>query len=387
MKILVLGGDGFCGWPTALHFSSLGHDVVIVDNLSRRNIARELQATSLVPISSIGDRIQAWEDVTGKKIRYRNIDMAEQYEEFRDLVKEEKPDAIVNFAEQRAAPYSMKSIRTIHYTVRNNLMCNNHVLTAILEVDPNIHLIHLGTMGVYGYGGQEAAKLPEGYVDAEIQGKRREILYPPDPGSIYHMTKVQDATFFQFYAKNYGLKITDLHQGIVWGTETKDTKLDPRLQNRFDYDGDYGTVLNRFIMQAANQVPLTVYSKGEQTRAFIHLQDSIKCLQLALENPPQRGEKVNIYNQMTQSCRLIDLAEMVKGAVPGSKIEFLDNPRKEKSANILNVSNQKFVDLGLEPTVIDEAEIVKILKLAKKHKDRVDSRKIQPLSDWDRPSA
>jgi UDP-sulfoquinovose synthase len=290
MKVLILGGDGFCGWPTSLHLSNLGHEVVIVDNLSRRNIDNELGAASLTPIATVETRLAAWRELSGRELGFVNLDLAREYERFLALLETERPDAIVHFAEQRAAPYSMKSPRHKRYTVENNVGATHNVLCAVVESGQDIHLAHLGTMGVYGYG-TAGMKIPEGYLDIEVvtdEGERvqQQILYPTNPGSIYHMTKTQDQLLFAFYNKNDGVRVTDLHQGIVWGTNTQETRRDERLINRFDYDGDYGTVLNRFLMQAAVGYPLTVHGTGGQTRAFIHIQDTVRCIELALTHPP-----------------------------------------------------------------------------------------------------
>ncbi|MDN5702819.1 MAG: NAD-dependent epimerase/dehydratase family protein, partial [Micrococcales bacterium] len=247
MKIAILGGDGFCGWPAALHLSERGHDVIIVDNMSRRRIDDELGAQSLTPIRPLVERLRAWTEVSGKVIEHRHLDVAEDYEGLLQLISEDQPDAVVHFAEQRAAPYSMKSSRTKRYTVDNNVSATHNLLAAIVESERDVHVVHLGTMGVYGYG-TAGMKIPEGYLDVEIPHEEQEpiqqqILYPTNPGSIYHMTKSLDQLLFAFYAKNDQLRITDLHQGIIWGTTTAETQRDERLINRFDYDGDYGTVL------------------------------------------------------------------------------------------------------------------------------------------------
>src|SRR5690554_1863427 len=315
MKVFVLGGDGFCGWPTSLHLSNLGHDVVIVDNLSRRNIDNQLETESLTPISPMGVRLDAWKELTGREIRFENIDVAREYERLLDLIRTEKPDAVVHFAEQRAAPYSMKSSAHKRYTVDNNTNATHNLLAAVVESGQDIHIVHLGTMGVYGYG-TAGMKIPEGYLDIEVTtdaGERvqQSILYPTNPGSVYHMTKTLDQLMFAYYAKNDELRITDLHQGIVWGTNTPETSLDERLINRFDYDGDYGTVLNRFLVQAAVGHPITVHGTGGQTRAFIHIRDTVRCIELALANAPATGSKVKILNQMTQTHRVRDLAQLI----------------------------------------------------------------------------
>ncbi|HEY8561054.1 MAG TPA: NAD-dependent epimerase/dehydratase family protein [Pyrinomonadaceae bacterium] len=385
MKIFVLGGDGFCGWATALHLSSLGHEIVIVDNLSRRKIDVELEVDSLTPIAPLGTRLQAWRETAGREIRFELVDIAREYEKLFDFIKAERPDVIVHFAEQRAAPYSMKDARHKRYTVDNNLNATHNVLCAMVESETDAHLVHLGTMGVYGYGAF-GMKIPEGYLNIQIVGDHgevfdHEILYPASPGSVYHMTKTQDQLFFLFYNRNDKVRITDLHQGIVWGTQTEQTKLDERLINRFDYDGDYGTVLNRFLMQAAIGYPLTVHGTGGQTRAFIHLQDTVRCIQIAIENPPAKGDKVQIFNQMTETYRVRDLAELVS-KMTGVPIAYLPNPRQEALENELHVANDRFLNLGLEPITLDQGLLAEVTDIAKKYEHRCERRKIECRSFW-----
>lgn len=368
-----------------MHLSDLGHDVTIVDNLSRRAIDEELGAASLTPIAPIEERLAAWKEVSDREIGFSNIDVARDFEGLLEFITRERPDTVIHFAEQRAAPYSMKNHRTKRYTVDNNVNATHNLLVAIVESGLDVHVVHLGTMGVYGYG-TAGMKIPEGYLDVTVSTDEggtveKQILYPTSPGSVYHMTKVLDQNLFAYYAKNDELRITDLHQGIIWGTHTPQTERDERLINRFDYDGDYGTVLNRFLMQAAVGYPLTVHGTGGQTRAFIHIRDMAKCIQLAVENPPQRGERVKIFNQMTETHRVRDLAELIS-RISGAEVAMVPNPRKESAENELHVSNDTFLSLGLEPTFLEEGLLREVEDVAKKYADRADRSKIPARSLW-----
>jgi len=384
MRVLVLGGDGFCGWPTALHLSARGWEVAIVDNLSRRRIDEELDVQSLTPIRPLPERLAAWRELTGREIAFHEISLGKQYEPLLELLQSFRPDAVVHFAEQRAAPYSMKSAAHKRYTVDNNLNATNDVLAAIVDSGLDIHLAHLGTMGVYGYGTAGMA-IPEGYLTVKVETpdgwKETEILYPANPGSIYHLTKTQDALLFQFYARNDKVRITDLHQGIVWGTQTAETRLDGRLINRFDYDGDYGTVLNRFLMQAALGYPLTVHGAGGQTRAFINIQDTVRCIELALANPPARGDRVRVMNQMTECWRVRDLAALVS-RLTGAEVAHLPNPRQEAEENELMVENRRLRALGLEPITLQDGLLLESTEIARRWAGRADVSKIPCVSHW-----
>lgn len=381
MKVMVLGGDGFCGWPTSLKLANRGHSVMIVDNLSRRRIDTELNSNSLTRIADIDSRITRANILIGE-IDYRFIDIAQQYDEFKTLVEQWQPDTIVHFAEQRAAPYSMVSQKERRYTVDNNISATHNVLNAIVDVNPNIHLVHLGTMGVYGYS-KDFGDIPEGYLNIKVNSTEKDvdILYPTNPGSVYHMTKSMDQLLFQFYNKNWKLKITDLHQGIVWGTETEETKLDPDLVNRFDYDGIYGTVLNRFISQAAADVPLTIYGTGGQKRAFIHIEDTANCVSLAAENPPENTDKVRIFNQVSEVCSVKQLA-MIIGKQYGAQINYYNNPRKELAENDLSVSNEGLRSLGFEPILLTTALIDDVKFIAETVRANLNKANVMTSPNW-----
>ncbi|MBO6865680.1 MAG: NAD-dependent epimerase/dehydratase family protein [Thalassococcus sp.] len=384
MKIAILGGDGFCGWPTSLHLSNQGHEVHIIDNLSRRWIDTELGVQSLTPMDSIQERCRIWKQTSGETIHFHLLDLAKEYERLKAWMIEHKPDAIVHFAEQRAAPYSMKSDRHKVYTVNNNVNATHNLIAAVVESGIDPHIVHLGTMGVYGYS-TIGAPIPEGYLDVSIDTpngpKHQEILYPTRPGSVYHMTKSLDQILFQFYAHNDGLRVTDLHQGIVWGTHTDQTRRHEQLINRFDYDGDYGTVLNRFLIQAAIGYPLTVHGTGGQTRAFIHIQDSVRCIELALSDAPKAGDRVKIFNQMTETHRVRDLAELVS-KLTGAEIKYLPNPRKEAAENELIVDNDQFLALGLNPTTLADGLLEEVVEVAKKYAHRIDRSRVPAVSAW-----
>jgi len=386
MRIIVLGGDGFCGWPTALKLANSYHDVLIIDNLSRRNIDNDLSSNSLTNIASITDRIKTAnyfinEQHEGGYIDFFHCDIAKDYHLLQQKIKEYKPDAIVHFAEQRAAPYSMISQKERRYTVDNNITGTHNVLNAIVDTDPNIHLVHLGTMGVYGYN-KDFGDIPEGYLNIKVNSTQKDVdvLYPTQPGSVYHMTKSLDQILFQFYNKNWGLKITDLHQGIVWGTQTLETMLHENLINRFDYDGIYGTVLNRFISQAATGNDITVYGTGGQQRAFIHIRDTANCVKLAIENPSKEN-KVRIFNQVSEVRSVKELAYIV-AKQDEKRIQFLDNPRKELKENELSVKNEGLKSLGFNPITLSEGLIQDVKFIAKQMKENLNPANILTSPRW-----
>jgi len=382
MKIFVLGGDGFCGWPTSLKLASQGHEVVIVDNYSRREIDKELNSSSLTDIALPANRIIAANKKVFKKIQSIVVDIATEYDRFATIVKHHEPDCIVHFAEQRAAPYSMISEHERRYTVDNNVSGTHNVLSAIVDSGRDIHLVHLGTMGVYGYS-KQFGSVPEGYLNVKVNETQEDvdILYPTNPGSIYHLTKSLDQLLFQFYNKNWNLRITDLHQGIVWGTQTDETQSDPELVNRFDYDGIYGTVLNRFISQAASGKPLSVYGTGGQQRAFIHIKDTVNCVRLAIENPPTDTTKVRIFNQVAEVRSVLELAEIIRDSYD-AEINYLDNPRKEASENELEVHNEGLVSLGFEPILLNDKLIEDVKFIAEQGKDIMKDENILNSPKW-----
>lgn len=385
MRTLILGGDGFCGWPSALHLSAHGHDVTICDSLVRRRIDDELGVRSLTPIRSLPERVHAWREATGREIATVQLDISRDYQQLVELLAAEHPDTIVHFAEQRAAPYSMKTPEHKRYTVDNNLNATHNVLAALVQLGLDAHLVHLGTMGVYGYE-SVPMDLPEGYLTVSYPDRRgiqhtRDILYPTQPGSVYHLTKSLDQLLFQFYARNDGVRITDLHQGIVWGTQTDETRLDPRLINRFDYDGDFGTVLNRFLVEAAIGYPLTVHGSGGQTRAFINIRDTVRCIRLAAESGAEVAGRVRVMNQVTETHRVADLADLVAGIV-GATVHRVANPRAEADTNELSARNDRLLGLGLEPTRLATGLLQESVDIAQKYADRVDVNRIPCTSYW-----
>lgn len=381
MKIIIFGGDGFCGWPTSLHLAAEGHDVLIVDNLSRRQIDNELSSGSLTKISSINERIDTAKKKIGN-IDFINLDVEKDSKGVHNVLSSFRPHAVVQFAEQRAAPYSMIGDTERRYTIDNNVTGTHNICSAIVEVDPNIHIVHLGTMGVYGYN-KVYGSIPEGYLDVQISstGLDTEILYPANPGSVYHLSKCLDQLIFQFYNKNWGLRITDLHQGIVWGVETAETKKDQKLVNRFDYDGIYGTVLNRFISQAANNHPLTVYGTGGQSRAFIHISDTARCVRLALENYDFDTSKVRIFNQVSEIFSVSGLAKILEKQY-GAEVNYVENPRKELSDNELEVSNTGLLSLGFEPIKLDEGLVEDVKFIADSTKENFNHSRVLTSPNW-----
>lgn len=381
MRIIVAGGDGFCGWPTALYLSEKGHDVSIIDNMVRRKIDDELHSNSVTPIATLQERVAKWKELTGKEIKVYEGDL--NHYDFLSLVfKNERPEAFVHFAEQRSAPYSMIDREHAIYTHSNNVNGNLNVLYAIKEFEPDCHLVKLGTMGEYG---QPNIDIEEGYIEIEHKGRKDTLPFPKQPGSFYHLTKVHDTHNIQFACRIWGIRATDLHQGVVYGLETNETRRDPVLTNRLDYDAVFGTALNRFIIQAAIGHDITVYGAGGQTRGYLNIEDTVRCIELACENPADRGE-LRVYNQFTESFSVKELAEMVSEAAKTLDLEptiaNIENPRVEKEEHYYNAMATKLIDLGLEPHLLTQEVLVDIIKAGIKHKERVIVDNVMPKVTW-----
>jgi UDP-sulfoquinovose synthase len=386
MKIMILGGDGYCGWPTALHLSDAGHDVTIVDNLCRRRFdEEELGATTLTPIRTIEERVAAWEEISGKTIGLEIGDLLD-WEFLSRVVSEYQPEAIVHYAEQRSAPYSMIDREHAYFTQHNNVMGNLNLLYAIKEHVPDAHLVKLGTMGEYGTPNID---IEEGYIEIEHNGRTDTLPFPKLPPSFYHCSKVHDSTNIHFACRIWGLRATDLNQGVVYGTVTPQTERDPRLVNRFDYDDVFGTALNRFCVQAAIGHPLTVYGTGGQTRGYLDIRDTVRCIELACLNPAEPGE-FRVFNQFTEQFSIRDLAELVvKASVElgiTAEIKPIDNPRVEAAEHYYNAKHTALLDLGLEPHFLGESLLDSLVNIAIEHRDRVDMGLIMPRVNWRRAS-
>lgn len=381
MKIIVAGGDGFCGWPTALYLSKQGFDVAIVDNMVRRVIDVELKSNSVTPIADIYDRVGKWKELTGKDIEVFIGDLND-YEFLTDVFEKFPPDAFVHFGEQRSAPYSMISRKHAVYTQGNNVLGNLNVLYAIHEFAPDCHLVKLGTMGEYG---SPNIDIEEGYIEIEHKGRKDVLPYPKQPVSYYHLSKVHDSHNIMFACKTWGIRSTDLNQGVVYGLHTDETRLDPMLYNRLDYDGIYGTVLNRFLIQAAIGEDISVYGKGGQTRGFIHIMDTVRCIEIAINNPADKGE-FRVFNQFTESFSVLELAERVKKVADDmgldAAIKHFDNPRVEKEEHYFNAVNTSLLELGLDPYLLNDDEIKEMIEIAMEYKERIRVENLSNSPSW-----
>ncbi|MFG3818110.1 NAD-dependent epimerase/dehydratase family protein [Limnothrix redekei] len=381
MRVLVIGGDGYCGWATALYLSDRGHEVGILDSLVRRHWDQQLQIDTLTPIAPIKQRIQRWKDLTGKHIDLYVGDIT-NYAFLDQALTEFQPEAIVHFGEQRSAPFSMIDREHAVLTQTNNVVGTLNLLYIIREKFPDCHLVKLGTMGEYGTPNID---IEEGYITIEHNGRKDTLPYPKQPGSFYHLSKVHDSHNIHFACRVWGLRATDLNQGVVYGVLTDQTGMDELLINRLDYDGVFGTALNRFCIQAAVGHPLTVYGKGGQTRSFLDIRDTVRCVELAIETPANPGE-FRVFNQFTELFSVLDLAKKVQeaSAAMGLKVEInnIENPRVEAEEHYFNAKNTNLLDLGLQPHYLSDSLLDSLLNFAVKYKERVDNSEILPKVKW-----
>jgi UDP-sulfoquinovose synthase len=381
MKVLVIGGDGYCGWATALHLANKGYEVGVLDSLIRRHWDNELGVATLTPIASIQERIYKWQAVSGQKIDLFIGDIT-NYEFLQNTFRCFEPDALVHFGEQRSAPFSMIDREHAVLTQVNNVVGTLNLLYAIKEHNPDCHLVKLGTMGEYGTPNID---IEEGYITIEHNGRKDTLPYPKQPGSFYHLSKVHDSHNIQFACRTWGLRATDLNQGVVYGVLTEETGNDELLINRLDYDGVFGTALNRFCVQAAIGHPLTVYGTGGQTRSFLDIRDTVRCIELAIATPAEAG-KMRVFNQFTELFSIRDLALMVQraGQTLGLKVEVqnIDNPRVELEEHYFKAKNTNLLDLGLQPHFLSDALIDSLLNFAVKYCDRIDQKQILPKVKW-----
>jgi len=381
MRVAVLGGDGYCGWATALYLSRKGHSVAIVDNFARRQWDHELGVQTLTPIRPLSDRLSVWQDLTGETIELFVGDVTE-YDFLSSVIQDFEPEAVVHFAEQRAAPYSMIDRKHAVFTQVNNVVGTLNLLFALREFQPDCHLIKLGTMGEYGTPNID---IEEGYITIEHNGRRDTVPYPKQAGSFYHLSKVHDSHNILFACRAWGLRATDLNQGVVYGTMTDEVAMGEALINRFDYDDVFGTVLNRFCVQAAIGYPLTVYGKGGQTRGFLDIRDTIRCVEIACLNPAARGE-CRVFNQFTEQFSVLDLARMVQtaGTEMGLKVEInhLPDPRVEAEEHYYNAKHSKLIELGLQPHLLSDSLLDSLMNVALKYRDRIDAAVMLPRINW-----
>jgi UDP-sulfoquinovose synthase len=381
MRILVLGGDGYLGWPTAMRFSDRGHEVTIVDNFARRRWHLEQSTDSLTPIASLEDRIEAWHTVSGNLIEAR-IGCIEDAEFLDRVIAETLPETVIHYGEQPSAPYSMRSRKAAVETQQTNVIGTLNLLFSMRDRVPDAHLIKLGTMGEYGTPNID---IEEGFIEIEHNGRKDTLPFPKLPASLYHASKVHDSTNIHFATRVWGLRATDLNQGVVYGVETNESGLDPRLTTRFDYDETFGTVLNRFCVQAVVGHPLTVYGAGGQTRGYLNIKDTLRCVELAAENPADRGQ-YRVFNQFTEQFSVSELAELVKkcGAEAGYhvSIETFPNPRVELEHHYYNASNQKLLDLGLQPHPLGEELVQSVFGIVAENRERIIQRAITPKTKW-----
>src|SRR5713226_5591919 len=381
MRVIVLGADGYLGWPTSLHLSASGHEVIAADNLIRRRWDVLCGTESLVPIASMKRRVERWKALTGREIKWEKLDLT-SLADTTALVTQYQPDAIVHFAEQRSAPYSMISAQHAVETQVNNVVGTLNLLFALRESAPDCHLVKLGTMGEYGTPNID---IEEGFIEIEHNGRKDRLPYPKQPGSFYHLSKVHDSHNIMFTCKAWGLRATDLNQGVVYGTVTDEVMMDEALINRFDYDEVFGTVLNRFCAQAAIGYPLTVYGRGGQTRGFLDIRDTVRCVELACLNTAKPGE-FRVFNQFTEQFSILDLAVTVQ-AVAGQmglkvEIDHLPDPRVEAESHYYNAQHSRLADLGLKPHLLSDSLVDSLSSIALRYRDRIDPALFAPQVNW-----
>jgi UDP-sulfoquinovose synthase len=386
MRVLILGGDGYLGWPTALRFSARGHEVSVVDNFSRRRWHDEHGSGSLTPIADLDTRIAVWSELGGEPIR-KYVGAVEDGDFLEEVVAETRPEAVVHYGQQASAPFSMVSRERAVETQHANVIGNLNLLFAMRDHVPDAHLVKLGTMGEYG---QPNIDIEEGYIEIEHKGRRDNLPFPKLPGSLYHCSKVHDSTNIHFACRTWGLRATDLNQGVVYGIETDETARDQRLITRFDYDELFGTVLNRFCLQAVIGHPLTVYGAGHQTRGFLNIRDTLACVELAALNPAERGE-FRVFNQFTEQFSVLELAGKVKAAAEhlGYEVEVshVDNPRVEKEEHYYNAIHTKLLDLGLQPTLLGEELVESMIHAIERYKGNAIEASIDPRTRWNPASS
>ena len=381
MRVLILGGDGYLGWPTAMSFAQSGHEVTVVDNYLRRNIAQQTSSEALISSPNLHDRAKLFESETGKRINVVIGDCCD-YRLLSSLMVELNPEVLVHYAEQPSAPYSMVDYNSARLTLENNLTGTFNVIWAVLEHNPQCHIIKLGTMGEYGTPNID---IEEGWLDIDHKGRSHRFLYPRQAGSLYHTTKVLDTDLLWFYVRTYGLRVTDLMQGPVYGLSTPESDLNNNLLPNFHYDDIFGTVVNRFLIQAVVGSPLTVYGKGGQTRGYLNLLDTLQCIDLAMKKPAEEGE-LRILNQFTEQFSVNELADRVQKAASrldiSVKIQSIDNPRKEQEEHYYNAAHSGLLELGLQPHLMTEDVLVKMLNTILPYKDQIDAAKIMPRVKW-----
>jgi len=382
MKVMILGGDGYLGWPTAMYLSLKGFEVAVIDSMVKRRWEAEVGVEPLTPVPTLRRRIRRWKDVSGKEIPVFIGDIARNHRFIYEAISSFMPDAIVHYAEQPSAPFSMIGRENCVDTQVNNISGTLNVMFAIQHVNPAIHLVKLGTMGEYGTPNID---IEEGWLDVEHNGRRDRVLYPKKPGSYYHLSKVHDSHNLEFACRIWGARVTDLNQGVVYGIASDEILMDPDLLTSFHYDSVFGTVLNRFIVQAVYGLPLTVYGNGSQQRGFLNIRDTLRCVELAIENPAQQGE-FRIFNQFTEQFSVLELAEYVKGAAESlgitSQIHNIPNPRIEQENHHFNPKHSALMALGLNPHLLSRKIIQEMIEMVQKNSHRIVPETVMPEVQW-----